>query len=533
MKKWKRLEVWGLIIIIAIQSVVYSLAGMSKAYFHMDEIYSYGLANYDRVQIYEDENYYDKWHTGEYFDEYLTVGEDERGDFWPVYENQKNDVHPPLFYLLMRIGMELTPGKFSKWTGVVLNMIIAAANTVVVFWVVKNLLGRKKSAREEKERIWLALGMTAVVALSLATVSTVVYIRMYELLTLWIGLTTLLHLRLLEAEEKARGKLLMMIGAVELLGGLTQYYYWFYLVALAGYFVVKYWRQKQWRELKTYSFTIVGAGLISLVIWPYAIMHMFFGYRGKGVLGTLLNPAKLLENLWQYVTVVDEYVFHKLLLFVVAAVLGLAWMAILRRKEIEAGREQREKVAMIMVPTVFYLVIVAAASPFVALRYIAPVCGWVLVLVAWVLYELGGSFGRKARNWTLGIGAVAMMLTPVTLAIKPDVIYPERAILVQKAQERKDVPVLYLMKTGEDWAIMNDMLLMREFKESYIAKDVGTNVEKIRAILKGKDLRNGLVVFINDGQDNERMLAAVKEATGLREVVDAERIVMSDMYYLK
>lgn len=532
MKRWKRWEVLGLVAIIVTQSVIYWLAGMSKAYFHMDEIYSYSLSNHERVQIYEGEDYYDQWHTPEYYNDYLTVGEDERGDFRAVYENQKNDVHPPVFYLLMRLGMELMPGKFSKWTGIGLNMIIAAVDTVVVFLVVKEIFGQKKSLREERRGIWLHLGVTAVVALMLATVSTVIYIRMYELLTLWIGVMTLLHLKLLRAEGEKRIKLLVGIGGTELLGGLTQYYFWFYLAALAGYFVVRYGRTKKWRELGQYVGTVMGAGVVSLVIWPHAITHMFFGYRGQGVLSTLLDPGKLLGNLWQYARVVDEFVFHGWLLMVVAVVIGLAWMAVLRRRQLDAEQGQRERILMMLVPTGFYLVIVAAASPFVALRYIAPVCGSVLMLTVWLLYELGGSFGEKTRRAVLGVGLAGMVVGPMVFGTKPDVVYTERAVLVEKAQERREAPALYLMKTGEDWAIMNDILLMREFEESYIAQDVGADKEKIREILKGKDLSEGLVVFINDGQENAAVLEAVEAVTGL-ELVDTERIVMSDMYYLK
>lgn len=206
----KSAGLWLALIIIA-QTVIYVLAGMSKAYFHMDEVYSYGLANHERVQIYETEGFYDTWHEGSYYDEYLTVGDDERGDFWPVYENQRNDVHPPLFYFLLRIGMEMTPGQFSKWTGLVLNILIAGVSTVVLWMVVKNLTNGQKVK---------SLVLTAVVALGMAAVSTVVYIRMYELLTLWVLLTTWLHLKLLETRE-VKPRLLVAIGAVELLGGIN------------------------------------------------------------------------------------------------------------------------------------------------------------------------------------------------------------------------------------------------------------------------------------------------------------------------
>lgn len=83
-------------LIIILQTVVYIAAGANKAYFHMDEIYSYSLSNAEHVQIYEEDDFYDTWHTPAYYNDFLTVNEEERGDLTPVYENQRNDVHPPL-----------------------------------------------------------------------------------------------------------------------------------------------------------------------------------------------------------------------------------------------------------------------------------------------------------------------------------------------------------------------------------------------------------------------------------------------------
>lgn len=523
-KIWGSVGLWlGLLIVV--QTIVYVVAGASKAYFHMDEIYSYGLANHERVQIYETEGFYDTWHEGRYYDEYLTVGEDERGDFGAVYENQKNDVHPPLFYFLLRLGMEMTPGQFSKWTGIVLNILIAGVSTIVLWAIVVKLTDGQKVK---------SLVLTAVVALGVATTSTVVYIRMYELLTLAILLTTWLHLKLLEGRE-VRIRLLLAIGAVELMGALTQYYYWFYLAAMFVVFVVRYVRSRRWEELRAYVTTVFGAGLISLVVWPFAISHMFFGYRGEGVMANLLKPLVLLENLWTYVGVLDEYVFHRLLLVIVVAMIVIGGYVIIKGKEIGVKKDQGEKVVVILVPTLFYLAIVAAASPFAALRYVAPVCGLLLVLVLWSLWGLSeGVWGKKWGNLCTAAGLMVFsIIMPVYAGLVPDVVYPERREWVERMRELKDVPALYMMKTGDDWGFLNDILMVREIGASYIAKDVGADVQEIKDILGGKDLENGLLVFINDGQENEKVLGAVKEATELRDIPWSERGVMSDVYYLR
>ena len=88
---------------ILIQSAIYIAIGTEKQYFHMDEAYSFGLSNYDKVEIGDNEDFYNTWHDGSYYADYLEVDEDERFNFVPVYENQKNDVHPPLYYFFLRL----------------------------------------------------------------------------------------------------------------------------------------------------------------------------------------------------------------------------------------------------------------------------------------------------------------------------------------------------------------------------------------------------------------------------------------------
>ena len=47
------------------------------------------------------------------FEDYLEVNNNEIYNIKPVYENQKNDVHPPLYYLLLRISATFTINKFT------------------------------------------------------------------------------------------------------------------------------------------------------------------------------------------------------------------------------------------------------------------------------------------------------------------------------------------------------------------------------------------------------------------------------------
>ena len=58
----------------------------------------FGLASYNKTEIQNNSDFYNEWHKKEYYEDYLTVNENERFTFSQVYQNQKNDNHPPLYY---------------------------------------------------------------------------------------------------------------------------------------------------------------------------------------------------------------------------------------------------------------------------------------------------------------------------------------------------------------------------------------------------------------------------------------------------
>ena len=132
-----------LIIIILVQILIRIYFGYQKQYFHMDEMYSYGLMNYNKLNIADNEDFLNKWHNKEYFEDYLEVNDNEIYNIKPVYENQKNDVHPPLYYLLLRISATFTINKFTKWTGILLNITIFIISSIMVYLISKELFKNK------------------------------------------------------------------------------------------------------------------------------------------------------------------------------------------------------------------------------------------------------------------------------------------------------------------------------------------------------------------------------------------------------
>lgn len=524
-KKLLRSNGFWLVLAIVVQTAVYLVAGAGKAYIHMDEAYSLALAQYDKIDITENADFYNTWHTDAYYQDYLAVQEKDQGNWWPVYENQKNDVHPPLYYLLLRGVMELAPGKFSKWPGIILNLAIMVGCTVLLYLILCKLLKDEKYA--DKKALILAL----VAGLTVAGVSTAVYIRMYALLTLMVLLTLWLHLKL---QEQGRPKPIwyVLIGMAAVMGVLTQYYYLFFLLGLVIVVSVRYIRGKRWLELAKYLGSLVVAGALVLLIWPHILQHMFFGYRGQGVLSNLVNLPVLWQHLWDYVLIVDYNVFHRTLPVVIIVCIFY------KLSTYKISQLYSPTFSVILWPTVTYFVLAAVASPFMELRYIMPVCGLIFALVMCELYILlKGVVVEKWRDiMVLAVMLVTLLVAPVKIGLgwmRIELLYRDRQAVMTTVRENPDAPILYFITT-ENNRFLDNILPFAEARESYLALDLlEPTAKEVQEILQGKDLSQGLVVFVSGSQNQEQALKAVAEATGLSQVNWVQGINTCDVYYLQ
>lgn len=513
-------------LVITIQTIVYLLAGMGKNYIHMDEAYSYGSANYNKLEILDEENFNNRWHPAEYYQAYLNVDWYERWDLAPVYTNQRDDVHPPLFHLVLRIFMELAPGgKYSKWTGIILNMIVFAVEAAFLYLIVEKLL------MGEKNRLAKAFCLTLAANLTIAAIGTVIYIRMYAMLTMWVTISAYLHLRLMDT-KKVRPGLLAGIGAVTLLGFLTQYYFLFFIIPMFVVMAVRYMKARRWKEFWAYFGAQAGVAAVSLLIWPWSIKHLLFSNRGQGVLGNLAGIAGMGEQVGDFAGVVTVEVFHYMLPVILIAMFALAIYGLKRGKKLGIERKQGGYFSALLWSVLAYFVMVAIVSPYREIRYMDAICGLMFVLTMLGLYKLLGlACQEKGRNIIMaGVLAVTVIL-PVPLSMEPGVKYSKWATATSFVEEHKDVPLLYIYDMGNN-RFLDDITLFTIADWSYIMSEQAYTKEDFERVLETRDLSKGLVVIANYGWDNQEYLDTLKEATGLEGQEYIFRLNAADLYYL-
>ena len=200
----------AVITVLCTMLIIFLSAG--KTQLHMDEVWSFGLANsYGSPQFYptmdgvlglentmkrserEDyQSFYNHWHPGSYFGDYVTVQQDERFAYGNVCRNQALDTSPPMYYMLIHTVCSFFPDSFSKWYGLIPNIIFYALSLWLV-WLIANKLF--------SDRI-KALAVLILYGISKAAISTAVFIRMYMLMTFFVLLLVWFFIRILETTEK-------------------------------------------------------------------------------------------------------------------------------------------------------------------------------------------------------------------------------------------------------------------------------------------------------------------------------------------
>lgn len=506
-----------------LQTILFIIVAFHKEYIHMDEAYSYGLASYNTTEIQNNVDFYNTWHDKEYYEEYLSLSEQNFFSYWQVYENQKNDVHPPLYYFFLRIVMSFSVDHYSKWPGIFLNIFIHLFITIFLYLIFSKLFSYQKNYK------FKAILFSFFSSITIASISNVIYIRMYTLLTLWVVITTFLHLELLET--KINRKLFWQIFGVILAGALTHYYYFFFLLALYVFFIYSYVKRKDFKSVFSYTLIMILAAIFFLIIFPHALTHMFFRNRGQGVIHNFLSFSNF-SSIISFFKIVNQYVFHNLLfVFFFFILLGVFILKFVNQQKIPIQSYEKEKLKIIFYPTIFYFIIVSYVSPWVDLRYIFPICAFLFFLIIYTFYILLHSFfSEKLKNTILGIAIFLLFISPFIFAIEPTVLYSSKKNIVQKLSSDFNLPTIYFFYSKNN-RFLDDILLFSILNESYIAKDMNNISDNLQNIFNERNLSNGILVFINEGQEHDKILESVLVLLDFNGYQHLEKLNACDIYY--
>lgn len=271
--KKRTLKGAALWLLLLLQLVVLFYYGNRKAGFHEDEFYSYYSTNKTAGLFVEDRT----WQERDDFRNDFVVLENERFRYGIVKQMQSWDVHPPFYYYLLHTACSFFPGVFSKWLGIAVNMIAFVPCFFLLFSLVKNTM----ETEENKDKAWFCGFVVCLFwGFSAAVVSGVMFIRMYQWLTLFILFLSCLHMKAWK-EERFGLKFYLPLAATVFLGFMTQYYYIIFHIFLGAGFCILLLRGKKIKQLFAYAISC-ALGLLAAILYYPSSLSYFQRISGNG-----------------------------------------------------------------------------------------------------------------------------------------------------------------------------------------------------------------------------------------------------------
>lgn len=523
-----------------------------KQGFHEDEFYTYYSTARTNGFYVEDGKWMER---DEYRNEFVVLPE-ERFRYGLVKQVQSWDVHPPMYYWVFHTAASLVPGVFSKWTGLSVNLLFHGINLMLLAYLSYLAAGRRAA---------IPLLVMFVYGFSPAAMSGVVFIRMYEMLTAFVLLSAILHVRTVVREDGYGGGghgnpadtgggirlpagTLLAMAAVTYVGFLTQYYYFIFLFFLATAFCVWLLRRDRniWNCLR-YGLFQGLAFVLAYLTYPAFPGQMFKGQRGAQATENFFDLSNTFERICFFWDLMNRYVFGGLLgLILLFLVAGAAAVRLQngrgerkctkdgRRRgtketdNVQAGRPAGEAA---FADAVFYMLFFTAAGYFTAVsktalllgdtsnRYQLPIYGIVVLLlflgISFLVRRLFSDGGFEKRP--VGVAAAFCVALVALGYVRADVVflYPEakEETALAGAQAAADIPVVYIYKPGEEWCIwaVADELMKHDRVYFVSAASENTITEPVIAAADAVVLYTPLY---DDAKDEEAQCMRVPSGNG-------------------
>lgn len=507
-----------LVAVLAVQAVMMGYFGHKKAGYHVDEIYTYELANYPGTFFSTTEGFLDTWMDGAFFQKAMSVDGVGDLDYSIPYHNQEQDVHPPVYYFVIHTVSALFHGQVSKWIGILPNMFFCLLTTVLLYLVAARLFPHR----------WLALVAAALWAWSVGGMSTAVFIRMYALLTCLATALVLAHLK--AWEEVQGGRLRKRTGALlfvlTLLGILTQYYFLVLCFFLCGIFFVYLCATRRWKLLVGYT-VLEGAALCAAVaIFPRMLFHIFGGYRGKEAFHSVSVKEGAADGLKKIAVTISRQLFNGwlkecLLLILAVAVVYFLCKHVLHPRlsargeasgvtaEFEVRLDRRLRLhisrfdgaaALLTAVAVGYWGVVGKVSPYKTDRYFFCIYPLIVLGMVYLGYRTLRLVVGDPRRCAAVLAVLAVGITAASYRSQTvNYLFLEENQRASQLAGYQDYPAIVLSVGGTpEFADANVMEFMT-YPQVYRCSDGA--FAQLRQAVKEKDVSHGFLLYIRDFDD--------------------------------
>lgn len=530
--KNKRVFWITMIIILMLQVIAAFYFATLKQGFHFDEYYSYFSTNTTYGLVPTDGEWKD---TNEIRSEFM-VAKDARFQYGLVHIMQSYDVHPPLYYDILHTVCSLTPGVFSKWQGLSINLL---------FFVLSWIMLVKISALLSDHNQTVMLSSALLFGFSPAVLSGVTFIRMYMMLTFFCLLMLYIHTKAIYLDKKTLFSFYLPVFLITYLGFMTHYYFivfLFFIGVLTFYSMIFI---KKTRKVATcYVASIISGLLLAVISYTACLSHILRGYRGTEATQSFFDTSNLVMRLSFFLNLTNEYVFKNsfYVLLLVALILLLAYYYKRKREgigKIHWTKSAKKRIWILLVgTTVGYFLVVAKTALLnaeEAVRYEMPIYGMLILIMVYMIYLLLDKLGtEKSKPYRMGFFCLLIafvLFVQIKGLIHHDVlfVYEKADENLAWAKEHENDTVVVLYHNGNEWMIWNDSGELMQYNEIYFNSIENENIEDTKL----KQTNKIYVYAARDDKTADILQDLLSQNKNLSAATKIRELRYSDLYELK
>lgn len=476
-----------------------------KQGYYIDEYLTYSLANVD-ISATELPDGIKCLSPSAFIEKLLTINETNSAFHYSnVWENQRIDTHPPLYYVLIHTICSFFPNTFNKWIAFIINLPFAWLTILLFYKLISMLIPSDKQAPTI---------LTFLFCMNPAYLKMTSFLRMYIMAAFFVVLLSYWIVKYRNAHN-----LRFLVGCtfITVLGTLTHYYYLVYAFFTFLLLGILYLKKKKYTYLSRLLYTLILSGVIIISIFPWILCHILGGARGTENIHNILRISNYFPRLLSMLfhMTLDLLPGPMILLFPLSF-----WGFLKKRKSIK-------KIFLFAIPAVLYFVLVSIIASFVDTRYLYPIYPLlVLLLYLGCYYALQAS---SQLSVTLKKSIIFVLMLLVTIASYKH--YNWEYHYIERNKERIELLENYsgsdcIIICDEGWRIFEPYLELDSFSSTTFVWD--RSIDRLDARQYTNDYS---IVLISSGLDSSyldkvlELLPQYHEYDILEDVYDLYKIV--------
>lgn len=499
------------IIAISISMIAAFIFCLAKRSLFTDEAITFTLANYNTGFLTYDTH---GWYERDMWDAF-TVRENAF-NYSQVWWNQYFDVHPPLYYYLLKTICSFFPYRFSIWFGLIINALFFFLDLVLIYTIVN---------RFTKNDLISALAVL-LLGLNGQMLSYVIFIRMYMMSSFFVLLFIYVATRIIFKDGNKYLNIIFLFLSV-ILGGLTHYQFYMLIASISLFIAIYLAIKKRWFDLISSFISVLLAGLLNVfVLFNGTLYHLSFGKNDSVDGGRHVGQAlDSLKNLGVDFSRLEYFLSHSWggYLEVIISILLLIILIVLvisKKRKKEADNNIYPYLLVLEASYLLGFWIIIKTSTYISTRYVVPTIPLgVLANFLGIYFILKDKLSQK----------IICVIIIIMIALNIDFSTVIKNIGTEAswdfAKKHQD-DIAYVLTEDDNEGLFNSINVLFTNLRWYIA----TGMNQMDKELGFDDSRN-IVLYISNKLDKDEALAYIStQYEGDKELQIVKQDIVDDYY---